>query len=213
MIYYNNSSYQSNRKVNIYFIGEDGKVLTWDNHDDDRSTDASLRRGPRGFYIRKDGDNPAPKLSKIIIVPRWSDINTRDDIYYDSYTAFKARNQKFSDNPVTDIVYKDNHFSFKTNFTKIKFVTTQIAYEKGWSVTAKDSSGKTTSLKPYLSQGGFVSFIAPAGEMSYEMDFYPPYLKMGTYISLVGLICFSTSLLAYLYIDTELNKKKLFKLL
>ena len=213
MIYYINSSYQSNRKVNIYFIGEDGKVLTWDNHNDDRSTDASLRRGPRGFYIRKDGDNPAPKLSKIIIVPRWSDINTRDDIYYDSYTAFKARNQKFSDNPVTDIVYKDNHFSFKTNFTKTRFVTTQIAYEKGWSVTAKDSSGKTASLKPYLSQGGFVSFIAPAGEMSYEMDFYPPYLKMGTYISLVGLICFSTSLLAYLYIDTELNKKKLFKLL
>ena len=208
MAFYINAPFKTNQKEDIYLIGEDNTVITYDNHNDDRTSDTSTRRGPRGLYSRKINDEPAKKVKGILLVPRWGEFNMYEDVYYEGYSSFKENKlQQHIDNPIEDVIYKDNHFSFKTNYDKNRFVVTQIAYDKGWSVKAKLEDGTVKKLDTFIAQGGFVGFVAEKGNVTYSMDYYTPYLWGGTLLSVIGLFIFTSTLLGYMYLD-EKNRGK-----
>ena len=210
MIFYISAIFKTNQKEDIYFVDSSDQIITYDNHNDDRTSDSTSRRAPRGFYIKKHGDEWAPIVSKIILVPRWSDFNSSEDIYFNTYDNYEANVlEPLKQYPVTDIKYRDDHFSFKTNFEKNRIVVTQIAFDKGWSIKAKLPDGTTKKIPTYRAQGGFVSFVAEKGDVSYEMDYYTPFLMEGRLVSGVGFFIFLSSLTGYLYLDDRNRNKHL----
>ena len=155
---------------------------------------------------------PAPQLAKIIVAHRERKIvskYTLSRIYYEKYTAQEERYAHLKQNAPTDVVYSTNKFTFKTNFSSSRVVVTQIAYEDGWSVIARNNLGEVKKLNVYMLQGGFVSFVAPSGNYSYELTYYTPYLELGSYLSDIGLFIFLTSYFGYLYMDNELKSSSL----
>ncbi len=211
MVFYINANFTSNRKEDIYLIGEDDELITWDNHNDDRVSNSSSRFGPRGFYVKPDPETGvAPRVKYILIVPRWSSFNSRSDVFYESYTSYKARVDNALEYAVENVNFDTDHFDFTTNYDTHRMVVTQIAYDDGWSVTATLSDGTTKELETYKIDGGFVGFIAETGEVYYSMDYTTPYYKEGRILFVIGSSMFIATYFGYIYVDmTVLKKKKL----
>jgi hypothetical protein len=81
---------------------------------------------------------------------------------------------------------KGDSFSFSTSFSKAKPVKTQIGYDKGWSLKAKNADGTEHSIDIYKADGGFVAFDAEAGDVSYVLSYETPYFKTGVYAAAGG---------------------------
>ena len=92
-------------------------------------------------------------------------------------------------------------------------VVTRIAYEEGWNIVQIDENGNRKNLKPFLAQGGFVSFLADEGNNHYELDFYPPYLKESSLFTALGIFVTLITYISYLYIDlNKIDREALFLL-
>ncbi len=216
MMFYLKNYYHWDYRIDVYFVDVDGNIVTWDDHNDQKLTIGSYtsRKTWRGFYIAPTYDNggniikDAPKIDRIIICNKGKKSKSYD-LYFDTATNYENRLQKHFDNPLTDVKYGTNKFTFKTNFSSSRVVVTQIAYEDGWSVIARNNLGEVKKLNVYMLQGGFVSFVAPSGNYSYELTYYTPYLELGSYLSDIGLFIFLTSYFGYLYMDNELKSSSL----
>lgn len=212
------NSYSNKSCINVYLVTEDEggeeRFLTFDNHNDDRlNITWTSRKNWRGFYSTPSFDEggnqiPAPKIKKIIIVSRKTDIENYK-IGYKSGTATKNTIEKLRENPITDITQKTNHFGFKTNFESHRVVVTQLPYEDGWKLKATLKDGTIKEIPIFTAQGGFVSFMSEVGEVSYSLDFSTPYLKMPSYISGIALFIFIYTELGYLYISMNWNNQKM----
>ena len=199
------SSFYTDYHIDILLVDDKNELIDYDNHNDDSF--GSLTGNYRGMYTRTSYSNgvskhDAPKVSKIIIVQKRVNLYT-PSIYYEPYTQYQKRLDSLKEYPLTDVHYSTNHFDFKTNFDERRLVVTQLAYEDGWSVTATHKDGSKEKLKVFVGQGGFVSFVSGVGECSYTLDFYPPYLQLGTALSAVGLFLFFSTMIGYYYIDTN----------
>ena len=193
-------------KYNFYFIGEpdadhpNGRIFMMDAHDDDSTDNTSYMRG---FYVKKD-------VYKIAICGKYY-LSKFDDwtvkFYKEDVGAYNARRDALNADPITDVTYKADKFTFKTNYTSEKFVVSRVAFDNGWKIKATNNTTKqVTYLKTYKGNGGFVSFVAPVGDYSYEMTYSTPYLTGAYIVSAFSFIAFFTSLLGYhLYFE---NKKR-----
>lgn len=207
LVIYLKNGYKDEQDINVYLVTIDNegneRFVTFDNHNDSHlSNNWSSRKLWRGFYtsptIDEEGNQiDAHKISKIIIASRKTNVGDYV-LYYQTGTSVKNRLEKFNDNPVTDIKYKTNHFDFKTNFLSHKVVVTQLPYEEGWTLKATLEDGSKKNIDIFTAQGGFVSFVSEVGITSYELEFYTPYLKVSSYISIIGLIIFNLSLAFYM---------------
>ena len=215
--------YTEENQADIYLIDENNKIITWDRHQDDKYQEGDMRY--RGFYVRpksykEDGtyNEAAPRLKKIVVASRnrRAQYNSElNNIYFETYTSQQARNEKlYADEvKVTDVSIKGSKYSFKTNLTYKRFMITQLPFEKGWSLKAKikGTDGKTTTknLKVYSAQGGFVGFVAPVGEVSYTLSFYPANLQTGKLLSMVGALIFLSTYYGYVFLVQNKEKDKL----
>ncbi|MDO5329965.1 MAG: YfhO family protein [Bacillota bacterium] len=77
-------------------------------------------------------------------------------------------------------------FSFTSDWEEEQFVVTQLAYDTGWKLYA---NGK--EVDTYRANGGFVSFIAPAGEVTYTLKYETTYLKEGFILASVGVFIYT----------------------
>lgn len=212
MVYYLNINFDSKNRVDVYFVDTNDKVITFDNHSDTRYTTTWLSKNLRAFYISKPSDgSDAPHLKKIVLVSRNYKLDIGSSFYWDTYDNYLARLQKFLDNPITNIRYRANHFDFDTNFANERIIVTRLAYEDGFTIKMIDDNGNKKNLTPFATQGGFLSFVSGKGNCHYEVDFYPPGLALGSYLSAVGTFLFFSSAVAYAYMHMYLNKKYLFK--
>ena len=209
MVFYINNNFHTNNRVDIYFVDTEGKVVTFDNHSDTRYSSTWTSKNLRAFYVSKPEGADAPHIKKIVVVPRSNKTEIGNMIYYDTYNNYLSRIQKFKDNPVTDVVYKTNKFTFNTNYDNERVVVTRLAYEDGFTLKMKDAEGKTKKLTVFSTQGGFVSFVSGKGECSYELTFYPPGLALGSYLSAVGTFLFLSTVVSFAYMHTYLNNKYL----
>jgi len=178
-------------KYNFYFIGMDNKIFMMDAHDDDTTDNTSYIRA---FYLRKD-------VKAIAVCGKYFESYLRDSslrLFIESRADYESRMATLRANPVTDVKYSADKFTFKTDFTDNRFIVTQVAFDAGWKVKAVDNNTKKSiDLKTYNGNGGFVSFVAPKGSYSYTMSYKTPYLDITYVVSAFAFIGFFTSMLGY----------------
>ena len=189
--------FSGSQKYNFYFLDENNKIFMFDAHDDDTTDNVSYMRG---FYIKKD-------VYKLAICGKYYQSYLSDStlkMYAEDKADYEARRDALNANPITNVTYKKDKFTFETDYDQSQFVVSRVAYDKGWKIKAKDDSGKSTSIKVYKGNGGFVSFVAPKGHYKYEMIYETPYLKASYVVSAFSAMGFFSSLLAYhLYIEKK----------
>ena len=193
---YVKAAFSGSKKYNFYFIDENNKIFMMDAHDDDTTDNTSYMRA---FYLKKD-------VYKIAVCGKYFESYLRDSdirIYTESVEAYNDRMAKLNANPIANVKYTADKFTFKTNFEKDKFVVSQVAFDAGWKVKATDNvTKKTVNLKVYNGNGGFVSFVAPKGDYSYTVSYETPYLSLSATVSAFAFIAFVTSMFGY-HIYTE----------
>ena len=218
-IYYISASFAKQNEYDIYFVDTNNKYVTYDNHNDGYHTSGRNGKNQRGFYItpKYEIDNNgeltivenAPKIKKIIIVSRNSLMSNSFQVNVDTATKHNAKMDKLKQYVVTDVKSGTNKWSFKTNFDKERVVVTRLAYEEGFSLKMTDAFGNRKDVKVFNGQGGFVSFISGTGECTYELEFYTPYLKIGSLISSLSTFVFFSTMIAYMYVDLRRENKQL----
>ena len=211
MVFYLNVGYASNTKYDIYFLDDNDNLITMDRHSDNYVTENNGRRLYRAFYI-KPGVNgeAAPKVKTILFAPRYYKMVASYPIAYESYTTYMTNKMnEILEYPIENVVYKANEFKFTTNYSKERFICTQVAYDDGWKVFATNNNGETKEVKTYLTQGGFIGFVSNAGFTQYEMVYETPYLRLSNLITALGIVSFVMTIIAYYYVDVEIKKKKI----
>ena len=218
-VYYINNCLVWDYRVNIYFVDNNNKIITYDDHNDQNmyaSEWATTYRSWRGFYIAPKYDENgniienAPKIKKIIIVNKGKYLQNHS-IYYEQGSKILNKLEKFKQYPIENVHYRTNHFDFTTNFENHRVVISQVPYDVGWKLKAVYKDGTYKYLDIFNGQGGFVSFVAEKGEVKYEMNYYTPYLKLGSYLSAIGVAAFVLSFGIYYYILIDSERRKAFK--
>ena len=196
-ILYVRGPFSGSQKYNFYFMDKNGKVFMFDSHDDDSTDNVSYMRA---FYIRKD-------VYSLAICGKYYQsylYDTTLTMYKEDLASYEARRDVLNADPIENVTYKKDKFTFTTNYSEPRFVVSRVAFDKGWSIKAKDSNGKVTSVKVYKGNGGFVSFIAPEGETSYTMTYQTPYLTGSYILSALSTTGFFVSMYAYhIYIEKK----------
>lgn len=218
-IYYLNLPYTVGNDFDVYFVDTENKIVTYDNHNDDVYTNARAGKEWRCFYVAPqyqlvDGElvvvKGAPKIKKIVIVARNTFIPNNISLLIDTYTKHQNKLTDLKSNLVTDVVYKTNSFSFKTNYEKERLVVTRLAYEKGFSLKMIDGSGKKTNVRVFNAQGGFVSFVSGTGNCSYLLEYETPNIELSSLLSAIGVFVYLNSIVGYIYFDLKKKEKELF---
>lgn len=195
---YIDAGYEQNYKSDIYLIGKDGKIITYDCHSDNMGFSTSSRY-IRGFYSNEE-------VYAIAVYPRfygWANYR----IAIESKQSWLNRLEETKKYPLEDVEYVDiNTFKFKTNYNSNRFVVTNIAFEEGWDVIATYENGKQVYLPIYLSQGGFVGFIAPKGHISYTMIYRNKEFAFGEKLCFIASSLLTISYCGYYYLKE--NKKR-----
>ena len=188
---YIKAAFSSSEKYNFYFLDKDNRIFMFDSHDDD-TTDNTCHM--RGFYIRKD-------VYKMAVCGKYSNSYLLDNyirIYTEDRSDYEARRNALNADPIENVKYQKDRFTFETNYSSNKFVVSRVAYDAGWKLKAKDNNtGITSSIKVYKGNGGFVSFVAPQGNCSYELTYETPYLTLSYIVSALSFTGFMASLMGY----------------
>ena len=182
-------------KYDFYFLDKENNIVMYDCHDDSTTDNTSWMRG---FYTRED-------IYKMAICGKFdnsyliSESNLEVIYFYKEDRAdYEARREAMNAVQVDNVKYSKDKFTFTSNFDSNRFVVSRVAYDKGWSITAKDNvTGKTQPIKVYKGNGGFVSFVAPKGNYSYTMIYETPYLAISYLISALTATTFFVSLVGY----------------
>ena len=185
------AAFSSSEKYNFYFLDKNNKIFMFDCHDDDTSDNTSYMRG---FYIRKD-------VYKMAVCGKYSKSYLKDNnirMYTEDRSVYEARRDALNADPIDNVKYQKDKFTFETHYTNNKFVVSRVAYDIGWKLKATDmDTGKTTNTKIYKGNGGFVSFVAPQGNYSYELVYETPYLALSYLVSALSFTAFMASLMGY----------------
>ena len=187
--FYAKAGFYNNLKFDFYFIDKDNKIFMYDMHDDDTTDNTCYIRG---FYIKRD-------VYKIAFCGKYGASRTDNLSFYKEEKAkYEVRREALNANPITDVTYKKDRFTFKTNYENNMFVVSRVAYDQGWKIKATNNeTKKSTNIKVYKGNGGFISFVAPKGNYSYVMTYETPYLKISYILSAFSFEGFFLSMLAY----------------
>ena len=220
-IYYLTSSFENKYGTDIYFVDNENKIVTFDNHNDDYANLYGHEKEERCFYIAPSYSSdsngnlvitkPAPKISKIILVNKGTKYNATHNIAIDTFEHYKAKNDALKAYPVTDIKPSTNKFTFKTDFNQERIIVTRLAFEKGFKLTATDENGIKKDINVFNGQGGFVSFVSGKGKCSYELTFETPNLNIGSLISSIGAFAYMSTIVAYIFLDLKQKEKEIAK--
>ena len=198
---YARGPFWNSKKYNFYFLDSNNKIFMFDAHDDDTTDNVNYMRA---FYIKKDVYSMAvcPKYFESYLY--YSTIR----LYVEDQSVYEARRNALNANPIENVKYQKDKFTFDTNYSQSEFVVSRVAYDKGWSIKATNKdNGQTTDIKVYKGNGGFVSFVAPKGHYSYVMTYMTPYLTPSYIISAFSVTGFFVSMMGYhLYIEKKKNK-------
>ena len=197
---YARGPFYNSKKYNFYFMDENNKIFLFDAHDDDTTDNVNYMRG---FYINKN-------VYKLAICPKYYQsflYSSTVKFYVEDKSAYEARRDALNANPIENVLYTPDKFTFDTKYEEDLFVISRVAYDQGWSIKAKNNdTGESFDVKVYKGNGGFVSFVAPKGNISYTMTYMTPYLKISKVISAVSITGFFTSLFGYhIYVEKKKN--------
>ena len=186
-----NSTFNYENRINVYLLGKNGKLLTYDNHGDNLVYSANFLHF-RELYTSED-------VYAVVYRIRNGGAAGSLTTYAESYNDFKERTDLLGEYPIENVHYVNtNKFTFTTNFPKHRFVVTNISYEKGWKVYAGGER-----IDTYLSTGGFVGFISKKGETSYVMEYSNDIAKFGEIFTIISFFSVLISYAGMIYIENE----------
>jgi hypothetical protein len=107
-------------------------------------------------------------------------------IYKMERSVYDAQIKEVQDSALTNVKHWTDNFTCESDYDTKRLVVTSLGYDVGWRVIATDETGKSTHLKTYKLDGGFVGFVAPAGKVSYHLFFQTKYLKEGILLAMAG---------------------------
>lgn len=177
--------------LKISFYDENDKLLVSDTHlVHGFGSKSSATKNNRGFYVT------APVKKIIINVNDNFDDNSyilTPSVQYQHYDEYLTFVNKNKENAVKNVkVINSDEITFETDYEENRIVVLNIPYDSGWSIVDQNKEG----LPIYKAQGGFISFVATAGDNSYYLSYETPYLRAGLKITYFGTIittiCFVT---------------------
>ena len=200
---YIHAPFSGSEKYDFYFLDKNNKIFMYDAHDDDTTDNNSYMRG---FYLKKD-------VYKIAMCGKYGESFMFNEyngqiinFYIEDRAIYETRRDALNSEPITDVSYRKDYFSFKTNYSANKFVVSYMPYDRGWHITATEkATGKSQDLKVYKGNGGVVSFVAPKGEYSYKMVYQTPYLNVSYFVTALATTSFFISMVGF---HIYQNKKK-----
>ena len=188
---YVHAPFSGSEKYNFYFMDENNKIFMFDAHDDDTTDNVA---DIRGFYVDRD-------VYSVAVCGKYYQSYLFDDTLYwysEAKEKYEERKNKLLENPIENVTYKDDKFTFETHYEKDMLVVSRVAYDVGWKIKATNKdNGRTMNVKIYKGNGGFVSFLALKGNYSYEMVYETPYLGFSYFVSALSVTTFFTSMCAY----------------
>ena len=189
----------SNYNTVIWLIDKDGKTITFDEL---RYTEADNTNVGRALYSKVP-------VSKIVICPAADAFISRESqqLYFETYDKVIERLDKAADNGICDINRNINDFTFKTNYSKEKFIVTQLAYTGGWKLKVTDQNGNVTYPKIYNAQGGFAGFVAPKGQVAYELTYLTPGFVKWALVSVGAFLALGALTVAPIIIKKRKEKR------
>ena len=200
-------TYHDDYQADFYLVDENHKIITWDRFQDDKYNEGGNRY--RTLYVHPKYDSqgnvisPAPRLSKIVAAQRNKHALSTSGfsmLYYEGATEMRARQAHAKQYRITNVKCGTDKWKFDSNFDKKTLIVTQLPFEKGWSVKAKTSDGKTKIIPVISAQGGFASFVGEVGQTSYTLSFFPANYLAGKYMSAVGAVIFLTTFYGYCFL-------------
>ena len=197
-ILYLKAPFYNSQKYDVYFIDDNDQIFMYDNHDDDTTDNTCYMRA---FYLRKD-------VYKIGLVGKWYQSYLDDGtlkLYVEDRADYEARKTALFEYKIDNVKNEEDKFTFETHYHENRFVVSRVAYDKGWSIKAKNmDTGALSNIKVYKGNGGFVSFVAPEGNYSYTMTYQTPYLTGSYVVSALSFTAFFVSMVGYhLYIEKK----------
>lgn len=214
----------SNAKTRVYFIGdkknEDGTItkntlLAYEYRAIENSV--NYRIGSSGSTVF--GFYPRGRVRYVCLNAKPSDYwGTKQALCPGSLSLYRMNRTDLentyetitdSEHALSDYTYSKNKFTFKTNFSTDKLVTTIVGYDAGWHVKAIDENGIASSPRMFKVNGGLVGFLAPKGAVTYEMTYVTPYLKEGVILSSISWFLFAGYSTATFFAKTRKRKREL----
>lgn len=137
------------------------------------------------YYVYKiDGYYPRFFVPKEVKQCRERPCNIIDDPIELTYTYGDPINM--TNPPVKEVEinikkYSSSNIVLEVTSPKDVFVASSEIWDKGWSLSIDGMSNKV-----YNVNNGFRGFIVPSGKHSIHMSYFPPQLKNGVFMSLIG---------------------------
>jgi uncharacterized membrane protein YfhO len=190
--------------IDFYLYGYDADtetyhVITHDQHMQNNYDKTNDWKYGRGFYV----DEPVYKVVGLVKENMDEDVQIKvNAMYYEYNDEYQEDVDKLMDSPIS-VTYRDaNTVKYTSDYSKDKIVVLNIPYDTGWTLTqtTTDTSGNQTEedVEYFNVDGGLIGYIAPEGEVSYNLSYYTPGLTTGLEITDVGLV-FTTAIVGIYY--------------
>lgn len=190
----------TNYNACVWLINKEGKTITFDEL---RYTESDNTWVGRALY----SNEPVYKI--IVCVVSNDYYSGTPTLYYESYDSVQAKLKAAANNGIYNLKRSVNRFSFETNYDKDKFFVSQLAYTKGWKVKAISKDGTVSYPTVYNAQGGFAGFVAPKGEMKFELTYRTPDLIKWAVASGVAFLGLGVSIAAPIIVKKRKEKERL----
>ncbi len=155
-----------------------------------------------GFYVTQ----PITKIVGILHATKAANqtIN-RPAVFVQSQGDYRLAVDRLNSEPIAISERTTDLVRFQTDYAAPKYVVLNQPREDGWTLARKNGAG-LEEVTTYKSQGGFVGFVAPAGNVEYVLFYTTPELKQGILAGTAGLLGSALTIAVYL-VATE--KKRL----
>ena len=135
------------------------------------------------FKVDNDFDEEVIKVNVYNDEKKYNNFDNNAYFYYLDYEIFNEHLNILKENTLKINKLSKNYLSGKINANKDGYLFLSIPYEKGWNIYVDGK--KSDYIKLYDT---FIGIKLSKGSHKIEMKFYSPGLKIGLFLSIIGLI-------------------------
>lgn len=177
-------SIDSSNNISWRLFDEEGKLISIAQHS------YSDYQNAHGYYV----DRPVKTIVGVILDGTKDNPVTidRPEIYVIRNKDYQEAIDALRQEPVEITSRDDDNVFFTTDYSKRKFVVLNYPRQAGWKLYEwsedKDGNDVKEEIETYKAQGGFIGFVADAGEHRYSLEYESPFLTLGLAMTGIGLL-------------------------
>ena len=139
---------------------------------------------PRTIFINENISDDTDMLSVNIVIDEEKVTFLSEGIYELDMNKYKTVYNQLNQNVMQVLEYTNTSLKGTIETKENQLVFTSIPYDKGWTVQV---DGKTQKTTPLINES-FLGIEVPEGKHQIKLNYTPEGLKLGTIISIVGII-------------------------